>query len=769
MRRLGLARRATLAALLVGAAALPLSVLACVDWERLASPLPDAGGDLEPDGGPEGDAGPLACDGPPPDAPELPAARCGSIEPLEGEDWQLHPFLATGTNEPMIGARVDQLVIADGPDLHFFCGDDEDAASPVHCTASPLGAMDVAANGTLVVGTMGGACVVNDAGCQCVLIDEPDAELAAVAVVGADRFVMLVQFGDAEGAPSPVLQERPLANPTDVLGALSLPDVPHTRDLPTLTRLARPCADPSTWAVAAHFATSNALFTMERRFTPGGLTVDELEPFEQGEAVAVVAPPVGSAPMTPAQLISSRVSTSLELELRRGGLQSGLVDKGLYLQGGSAGYGDFVSGPCATSEEGRVACTGSPGLLVTTSGTDPLHALALPGSVQRYGDSTGAASLGDDAWIFGNDFLAHTSLSLPTQATAIPTGVTANLGAGERVVGAPLGEGRILLGSFTRTVSVHVADGVPPVITEVPVAIDALAMGAGGFPGSGVVAWLDRDPLMMRVSAAAVSDDGAFFGQIPAGFDVESTALEPLVAAADPSAPAGTASLWFGGLEDFDNPAQARLNLQNCKAVAPGGVPQIGCTTIYTTAFDVRWDLDHPGALSVDGDWIIYAGNGAVAALELNPSRDWIVRDGATLVPIVNNVDPFARGVSAIAHAVDCIYVAAPGRLVQALQLSVGQDLTLTPRTLLSQQLDARALLTAGDDSILVGAEHGRLGRWPNLPHDDLCFSDAPDAPFAVSDGPARPTGELRWRPVFAGDRLYVADEDRRVWRVPLP
>ncbi|MCC7112504.1 MAG: hypothetical protein IT382_24640, partial [Deltaproteobacteria bacterium] len=400
---------------------------------------------------------------------------------------------------------------------------------------------------------------------------------------------------------------------------------------------------------------------------------------------------------------------------------------------------------------------------------DPLRAVSVPVSVERFGDATGAASLGDDAWVFGNDFVALTSLSAPIPPAVVATNVTASLGAGERVVGAPLGEGRILLGSPTKAASVLLQDGLPPVVEQVEVAIDALAMGAGGFPGAGVVSWVDRNPLNMRVTAAALSDDGAFLGQIPDDFAHESTALEPLVAAVDPNAPAGSVSLWFGGLEYFGDPPQARLNLQNCKATAPGGIPQIGCTTIDNTAFAVRPDLDHPGSLTIDGEWLIFAGSGAVAAVELNATRDGIVRDGATSVPMVNNVEPFAGGVSAIARSLGCIYVAAPGRRVQAVQLSVGQDVTLTARALLSQQLDLRALLTAGDDSILVGAEHGRLGRFDNAPHDDPCFGDTLDAPFAVSYGPKRPTGALRWRPVFAADHLYVADEDRRVWRVPLP
>ena len=120
---------------------------------------------------------------------------------------------------------------------------------------------------------------------------------------------------------------------------------------------------------------------MERRFTSGGLTAVELEAFEPGEAVGIVAPPVGSAPMTPAQLLSTRVATDLTIELRRGGLQSGLVDKGMYRAGGRAGYGDFVSGPCATDTEGRVACTGTPGLLVTSTVADPLRAVSVPVSV----------------------------------------------------------------------------------------------------------------------------------------------------------------------------------------------------------------------------------------------------------------------------------------------------------------------------------------------------------------------------------------------------
>ncbi len=753
MRRAARALIAALPAFLLAGAALPLCFLACVDWERLSAPLPDAGAP--------------ACDGAPPDAPTMPAAHCGGLAPLAGEDWQLHPFLSTGDNDPIIGARVDQLVVADGPDLHFFCGDVEDLSSPVHCSASPLGAMDVAADGSLVVGTVGGACVVRDDACQCVHVEESGGELAGVSVVSADRFVMLVQFGDDDGAPDPVLQERSLADPTELVGDIALPEVPHTNDLPTLTRLARPCADPSTWAVAASFPVSGELFTLERHDAAGGLTVVRLEPFEQGEAVGIVAAPVGLAPRTPVQLVSARVTNTWELELRRGGLLSGGLEQGLYLPGGNAGYGDFVVGPCATTAAGRVACTGSSGLVVTDLANEATRAVALPPSAQRFGDATGAASIGDDAWIFGEDFVAFTSHGEPAEPAVLRTGVVTGSSTGERVVGAPLGDRRILLGAYSRSVVAHFPDGLPATVSDVPLAIDALALGASVATGASVVASVDRT--QARVMAAAIDTQGNVLGQVPEDLVIVDTGVEPLVAAVDPGAPAGTVSLWLGGPEYFGNPAQARLNLQMCRASAAGGDPDVSCTPPSTTTFAARFDPDHPGVLTIDGNWIFYAGNGAVVALELNASRDGVVRDGSVLVPVVNDVDPFAGGVTAIARSLDCLYVASSGRAVQAVHLWFAQDVTLTPLAPLTRQLGARALLTAGDDSILVGAERGRLGRWPNDPHDDLCFSDATAEPFAVSYGPVRPTGGLRWRPVFAGDALYVRDEDARVWRVPLP
>ncbi len=751
---------AVVAGIALAAAGLLLLPLACVDWEQLTAPPADAG--TLADAGAPVDGGPDGCGDPPPDAPALPAARCGSVQPLEGEDWQRVPFPVADGTEPLLGARVDQLIVAQGAELRFFCGAEEAADSPVTCPSGPLLSSDVAPDGSLVMGTTAGACVIRDGTCVCAHLDEPGA-LGAVAVVTAETFALLVQFGDDDGAPAPVLKERRLDDPEAVVGAVSLVDAPTSNDLPMLTRLARPCADPATFAAAVHFATSNRLFTAERRSPAGGLTVVELPALAQDEAVGVVAAPVGTAPGTPVQLLSARVTPALDLEAQRGGLLSGSLERGLFLRGDAAGYDDFLTGSCATRGDGRYACTGSRGLLVTDVHDDAARPVALPRSVPRHGDATGAASLGDDAWVFGNDFVARTSLSVPAAPVALRTDVVANLGAGERVVGAPLADRRILLGSPLRSAVIHMPDSGPPTVSAVPLSIDALALGAGGFPGAGVVAWAERG--RMTVSAAAVNDNGDLLGaaiQAP-------TALVPEFATVDHDAASGTVSLWLGGLEDYGSTTAMRLNLQVCRAVASSGTPALACTAPPATVdVEVR-GTPSAGAMVIEGDWLFFAGSGGVALVELTPTRDGVGAVHTQTVPVVNGLDPFALGVTAIARSLDCLYVGAGGRVVQPFALAIGTATPVTALPPLSRQLEPRALLTLFDDSVLVGAEHGRLGRFVKDPSDTTCINEAPAEPFAVAFGPLRPTGRMIWRPVFAGDALYVADEDRGVWRVPLP
>lgn len=732
----------------------------CVDWQLLSEPLPDAG----TDGGTDVDAGPDGCGGDAPDEPAEPAAYCGSIPPLENEDWQAHPFVAPGVSEPAVGARVDQLVLVEAERVHLFCGEEEQTGSPVECPTSPRGPTDTAPDGTLVLGAAGGACVIRDDVCACSTL-APSAEPSAVAVVTPETFVLLVQPSGADLEDAPVLEERRLDDPSFLVGALLLSDVPSSPDVGVLTRLPRRCADPTTWAVAAHFPISGRLFTVERRATPGGLTSVELDGGTDEEALGVLAAPVGAVPGSATPLVVTRINTSLQLEARLGTLAPGARTDGAPASGGDVGYGDFFTGRCATGAGGRYACVGSAGLLVVgdPAGAPPL--LAVPASSPRHGDSSGSAERGDDAWIFGSDFAARTSLSVPATPTIVRTNVVAGASAGARVVGAAVGERRLFVGSPGGSAVVHVpADGDPTVAPR-GIPIDALAMGASTVTGDGVLAWVDRT--QQAVWAVAIDDDGNTIGATISTLP----ALLGDAAVVDGNYPAGTVSLWTAGLDQLD-PTHARVTLQACRASAPGGVVEVACTAPGTVDVLARDDVDLAVAMGSKVDHLFLAARGGLTTIALTPTRDGVGEVHSKLAPLVNGLDPLAGGVRSLAVSVDCLYLAAADRIVQPVSLWIGApdpDDTIRFEPPLERELDLRALLTLGDDSIFAGAERGRLARFIKDASPSNCSNQGPGLRFAVDVGPMRTPGTQVHRPVFVGDDLYVTDEDQRVWRVPLP
>lgn len=720
----------------------------CVDWEALTTPLPDAG---TGDAGTDPDAGSGDCSGTPPDEPMEPLDRCGSVTPLPDSHWQRLTWDPTDP-APTLGRRADQLVVVDDTQVHFFCGGIE-VEGPVGCDRSPRGPMDAAPDGTVVVGAAGGACIIDEAGCGCIS-EDVEAEQSGVAVVTPATFVLVVHGGVST---PPVLEERSLTSPFERVGALQLTAVDDDEGPVVITRLPRPCAHPTTWAVTLYFPTTYRLFLAQRPYTTGGLTVTELDPHEHGEALGVVAASVGATPGTSTTLMVARSSQLGQLELKRGTLAAGgETTLGAWQGGGSTGYGDYLSGACAARPDGRLACLGSQGLLATNLRDDADYLVTLPTEVARRGDTTGTASFGDDAWIFGSNFAAHTSLSVPQWPAGVLTDVVANTNAGERVVGAPMDEDHLLVGSPWGSAVVSFPPDGTSDVAEVPMMIDALALGAS----SGVAAWVARDGA--QVHAIAVDTGGYLYGEVAS----VSTAIDPEFAVADRQAPTGVVSLWLGGLDRYAPPA-ARLVLQRCAADAPGANASVSCESTVTADL-VLHDPASAGALHLSGDRIFFAGSGAVAAVQLNATRNAIVGMETVAVPLVNNLDPQGGGVRSMAITNGCLYVAAGGRIVQPIELALGAVPPFLPKPPLLRQLDVRALLTLGDDSVLFGAEHGRTGRFHHV-GDSACATDADGETFDRSFGPSIPAGALRSTPVFVGDDLYLADEDGRIWRVPLP
>ena len=742
---------------------------ACVDWAQLDAPLPDAGVDLDAgtnldggaivDAGTDVDAGP-ACPLTALGEPQAPASVCGgSLEPLVDEHWQPHNFVATGTNEPMLGALVDALLVVDGERVEAWCGDTAVTGFPVTCHRALGGHSDVAPDGSVVVGGHGSACVIRSDLCACSEL-VADAAPAAVAVVTSTTFVVLVQRTGAQVNDVPLLEERLLASPDTVVGSLALPEVPRFPDVPELTRLAPPCGNDGSWAVVANFADARMLVTLERRRAGDEPVLRRIDDYLQGEVVGVVAAPVGAAPQTSTPAFVVGIDTGLAITTRTDQLSTQARTLGGTTQGDLAGYGDFLARTCATRADGAYACVGTPGLLV----------LGLPGrspalvpsqaAAPRSGDTAGSSYRGDDAWIFGDDFAALTSHSAPTPPSPVDTNVSADATTGARVVGAALGDGKIFVGSPAGSAVVTAGGGTVAEVVAIDLAIDALAM-AGRVAGDGVLVWVNGAGAYAR--AMAMNSAGAVVGAAN-----DEPTIAAVAAAVDPEYPGPEVALWIAGFEPLSG-TDARVTLQLCRAEAPGDIPDVVCDppeSIGALVRPVPWD---DAVMSIVEGYLLFSSGGGVTVARLNAAHTAVDDWSTGLVLPVNNHDPLEGGTRAITRVGDCVYLASAGRVVVPIHLTYATADWLEVLAPLERQLDTRTLLTMYDDSVLVGAEHGRMGRFELGPAATSCSNNDASAPFAVSYGPVRPTGRLVRRPVFTEQALYVADVDRTIWRVPLP